>query len=47
MESGIIIKKHHLTKREIEVLYIYNNFNRKNKHKMVDIPIFKLNLNKR
>jgi NAD+ synthase len=30
-----------LSKREIEVLEIYNKFNNNNKHKMVNIPIFK------
>lgn len=30
-----------LTKRQKEVIKIYNNFNQKNKHKMIAIPIFK------
>jgi NAD+ synthase len=30
-----------LTGREKEVYYIYTNFNRKNKHKMLPIPIYK------
>lgn len=30
-----------LTKRQKEVIKIYNNFNQKNKHKMISIPVFK------
>jgi NAD+ synthase len=30
-----------LTKRQKEVVKIYNNFNQKNKHKMLPIPVFK------
>ena len=30
-----------LSKREGEVLEIYNKFHNQNKHKMIDIPIFK------
>ena len=32
-----------LSKRELEVLKIYNKFHNQNKHKMIDIPIFKNN----
>lgn len=32
-----------LNNRQLEVLKIYENFNNKNKHKMVQIPIFKKN----
>jgi NAD+ synthase len=32
-----------LGKREREVLEIYNKFHNQNKHKMIDIPIFKNN----
>jgi NAD+ synthase len=44
MEYGI--DKQSYTDKEIRVLQIYQNFNEKNKHKMVPIPIFDLKENK-
>ena len=44
MEYGI--DKQSYTDKEIRVLHIYQNFNEKNKHKMVPIPIFDLKENK-
>jgi NAD+ synthase len=44
MEYGI--DKQSYTDKEIRVLQIYQNFNEKNKHKMVPIPIFDLKDNK-
>jgi NAD+ synthase len=43
MEYGI--DKQSYTDKEIRVLQIYQNFNEKNKHKMVPIPIFDLKKN--
>ena len=34
-----------ITKRQIEVLKIYEKFNKQNKHKMIPIPVFKKNIN--
>jgi len=39
---GKDINKDGLTEREIEIIDIYLSFNRINKHKMVDIPVFKI-----
>jgi len=44
MEYGI--DKQSYTDKKIRVLQIYQNFNEKNKHKMVPIPIFDLKENK-
>ena len=35
------LDKNDLNERQKEVLKIYKNFNSKNKHKMIPIPIFK------
>jgi NAD+ synthase len=43
MEYGI--DKQSYTEKEFKVLQIYQNFNEKNKHKMVPIPIFDLKEN--
>ena len=43
MEYGI--SKQSYTDKEFRVLQIYQNFNEKNKHKMVPIPIFDLKKN--
>jgi NAD+ synthase len=43
MEYGI--NKQSYTEKEFKVLKIYQNFNEKNKHKMVPIPIFNLKEN--
>jgi NAD+ synthase len=40
-EDPNIIQDRELTKRELEVLGIYKKFNNQNKHKMIEIPIFK------
>jgi hypothetical protein len=40
MEYGINKISH--TEKEFKVLQTYQNFNEKNKHKMVSIPIFDL-----
>ena len=39
------ITDHFYTDKEFRVLQIYQNFNEKNKHKMVPIPIFDLKKN--
>jgi NAD+ synthase len=40
-EDPNIIQDRELTNRELEVLGIYKKFNNQNKHKMIEIPIFK------
>jgi NAD+ synthase len=44
MEYGV--DKNIYTDKEHNILEIYQNFNNKNKHKMVSIPIFDLNEHK-
>ena len=38
-----VINKLNLTEREIEVYDIYHKLNKQNKHKIIQIPIFKKN----
>ena len=40
-----IMKKQSYTEKEFKILQTYQNFNEKNKHKMVSIPIFDLKEN--